>query len=104
MESKIHRICENHSQVDVPHKYQKEIDNISRNKNIILIKQIKQVKGCSIVVLDVKRYTEKYLNLLESGQFGKIEYKKLRPTGSTPGLFYGTAKLENYKVKKVLMN
>ena len=49
LKSKIHRTCENYSRTNVPYRYQKIIDNISRNKSIILIKQD---KGCGVVILD----------------------------------------------------
>ena len=39
LKSKIQRIWENHSQINVPYKFRKIIDNISRNKDVILIKQ-----------------------------------------------------------------
>ena len=39
LKSKIQRIWENHSQINVPYKFRKIIDNISMNKHVILIKQ-----------------------------------------------------------------
>ena len=39
LKSKIQRIWENHSQINVPYKFRKITDNISRNKDVILIKQ-----------------------------------------------------------------
>ena len=45
-------------------------DNISRNKNIILIKED---KGRGVVVLDRKHCVQKCLNILELGQFKKLE-------------------------------
>ena len=44
LKSKMRRTCENYSRIKVPYKYQHlitSIDNISRNKDIILIKQDK---------------------------------------------------------------
>ena len=68
LKSKLSRVCENYSQVNVPHEYRKGMDNISRNKNIFT----KQVKGRGVVILDIKHYFEKCLNLLEPGQFKKL--------------------------------
>ena len=66
LKSKIFRTCENYSRIKVPNKYQKIIDNISRNKDIILIKQD---KGRGVVILDKKDYIEKCINILDSKQF-----------------------------------
>ena len=56
LKSKIGRTCENYSRVNVPCRYQKIIDNISRNKDIILIKQ---GKGRGVVILDKKTLHQK---------------------------------------------
>ena len=50
-------------------------NNISRNKDII---PIKQDGGRGVEVLDRKYYIEKCLNILELGQFQKL--KKKNPT------------------------
>ena len=55
LKSKIGRTCENYSRIKEPYKYQKIIDNISRNKDIILVKQDKK-----------KDYIEKCINILDS--------------------------------------
>ena len=52
------------------------MDNISKNKGIILIKQ---EKGRGVVVLDRKHYLEKCLNISELGQlrnWKKIQQKR----------------------------
>ena len=51
LKSKIRRTCENYSWINVSYKYQKIIDNISRNKDIILIEQD---KACGVKILDKK--------------------------------------------------
>ena len=112
----IRRTCENYSRINVPYRYQKIIDNISRNKSIILIKQD---KGRGVVILDKKHSIEKCINILDLKQFKKLqkdprrtlqnkmqrtlqkikqyldenEYKRMYPTGSRPALFYTTAKV-----------
>ena len=53
----------NYFRINVLYKYQKVIDNISRNKDIILIKQD---KGRGVVTLDKKHYIEKCINILDS--------------------------------------
>ena len=70
LKSKIRRTSENYSRIKVPYKYQKIIDNISRNKDIILIKQD---KGRGVVILDKKDYIEKCINITDSKQFKKLK-------------------------------
>ena len=120
LKSKRRRTCENYSWIKVSYKYQKIIDNNSRNKDIIIINQD---KGYGVVILDKKDYTEKCINILDLKQFKKLkkdptktlgnkmqctlwkikqhldenEYKRMYPTGSRPGLFYTTAKV--YKLQ-----
>ena len=116
LKSKIRRTCENYSKIKIPYQQQNVINNLSNNKNIILIKQ---EKGRRIVILDKKHFIEKCFSIVESKQFQKLkkdptkilestvqrtlrkiknvlsenDYKKLDLTRSRPGLFYGTAKV-----------
>ena len=79
---------------------------------------LRQDKGRGIVIIDRNRYTNKYLNILNTKQFRKLdkdptkpteakiqralrkiknhlsnqEYMRIYPTGSAPQKFYGTAK------------
>ena len=71
LKSKIRRTCENYSRINVPYKCQKIIDNISRNKDIILIKQD---KGRGVVILD-KNMTSKNALIYEI-QNNLRSYKK----------------------------
>ena len=130
VKSKLRRTCENYSKTNVPYRYKEVIDNLSRNKNITLLQQD---KGRGVVILDRTTYVEKCLNILHTDQFRKLEkdptktlenkvqkalrtmkenltdneYKKLYPTGSRPGMFYGTAKIHkmstNDKVEKLTL-
>ena len=65
LKSKMRRTCENYSKVKVPYKFQHVIDNLSKNKNIIIIRQD---KGRGVTILDRKNYIEKYLNILDAKQ------------------------------------
>ena len=99
-------------------------------RNIVVLKQD---KGRRVVILDKIIYVEKCLSILDTNQFMKLdknptssfeskiqrtlrkiksklsteEYKKLYPTGSNAGRFYGTAKLHkiyrNDKVDKLAL-
>ena len=70
LKSKIRRTCENYSRIKDPYKYQNIIDNISRNKDIILIKQD---KGRGVAILNKKDYIEKCINILDSKQLKKLK-------------------------------
>ena len=85
---------------------------------------MRQDKGRGVTILVHKDYIEKCLNILDMKQFRKLskdptktlerkmqrvprkikchleekQYKKLYPTGSKPGLFYGTAKVHKLKI------
>ena len=94
------------------------INKLSNNSNIIFLRQN---KGRGVAVIDRKKYTEKYVAMLNTKQFCKLdkgptktikikvqravkkikdhlstsEYQMLYPRGSAPGKFYGTAKKQN---------
>ena len=70
LNSKISRTCENYSRINVPYRCQKIIDNISRNEDIILVKQD---RGRGVVILDKKHYIEKFITILDSNQFKKLQ-------------------------------
>ena len=110
-----------YSKVKILYRYQHVIDNLSKNKSIIIVRQD---KGLGVTILDRKDYIEKCLNILDTKQFRKLskdptktlernmqhvltkikchleekEYKKLYPTGSKPGSFHGTAKVHKLKI------
>ena len=120
LKTKLRNICNKYNRIHVPYKHSKFVETLSNNKNIMLLRQD---KGRGIVVINRMKYTEKCLNLLNTDSFvklnydpiktieGKIErslrkiknnltkqeYVKLYPTGSSPGKFYGTVKLQKLK-------
>ena len=120
LKTKLRSTCEKYSKIHVPYKYKKVINNLSKNENIVILKQD---KGRSVVILDRAKYTEKYMALLNTERFKRLttdptaaaerkiqnvlrktkskfseqEYKRLYPTGSAPARFYGTAKIHKLK-------
>ena len=122
LKSKVRRICENYMKIRIRYKYKIVIQNLSQNKNIVLLNQD---KGQGIVILDRTKYIEKCMNLINTDQFRELEndptkrtetklqnilrslknnqylseedYKRIYPKSSRPGLFYGTAKLHKLK-------
>ena len=121
VKTKIRNTCEKYCHVKVPYKQKKIISNLSNRKDIVILKQD---KGRGAVIIDWSNYNQKCMSLLISNQFVHIandptksleskvqwtlrkiksklsekEYKKLYPTGSYPGKFYGTAKIHKLSV------
>ena len=120
LKTKLRSTCEKYSQVNVPYKYKKVIDNLSKNKSIVILKQD---KGRGVVILDTTKYTEECMALSNTEHFKRLttdptaaterkiqkvlkkikskfseqEYKRSYPIGSAPARFYGTAKLHKLK-------
>ena len=59
---------------DVPYKYKKVIDNLSKSKNLVILKQDK--RG-GFVILD--KYTKKFMTLLNADRFKKLLQILLQP-------------------------
>ena len=120
LKTKLGSTYEKYSKINVPYKYKKVIDNLPKNKNIVILKQD---KGRGVVILDTTKYTERCMALLNTecfkrlttdstatterktqkvlrkikSKFSEQEYKRLYPTGSTPARFYSRAKIHNLK-------
>ena len=115
LKTKLRNSCEKYRKIRVPYKYKKIIDQLSRNKDLCILKQD---KGRGVVLMDRTKYTNKCLEILETNQFTKLnhdptksveekiqllrkfksrlsqkEYYQLYPTGSGAGIFYRTAKI-----------
>ena len=108
--------CEKYSCINVPYKYSKIVNDLSRNKDIVIMKQD---KGRGVVVMNRGKYFDKCLAILNTEKFVQLQkdptsflerkvqctlrnikhklptdvYAKLHPTGSSPEKFYGTAKV-----------
>ena len=65
LKTKIRRTCENYSKVKVPYKFQHVIDNLSKNKSIIIMTQDKVRR---VTILDHNDYIEMCLNILTDPQ------------------------------------
>ena len=125
LKTKLRHTCEKYSDIKVPYKYQRTIDTLHQNNSISVFKED---KGRGVVILDKNIYVDKCLSILDINQFMKLdknptssyeskiqrtlrkiksklsteEYKKLYPTGSNAGRFYGTVKVHKiYRNDKV---
>ena len=67
--TKIRRTCENYWKLKVPYKHQKIMDELSRNTDIIILRQD---KGRGVTILDRKDYTQKCASILNTSQFTKL--------------------------------
>ena len=105
-------------------KYKTVIDQFSKNNNIIIIQHD---KWHGVVILDRTKYIDKCLSMVATKQFSKLDYdptskleskvqrslrkiksklpenvyKKLYPTGSYPGKFYGNAKVHKLSTNNI---
>ena len=71
LKSKVRRICENYIKMRIPCKYKAVFQNLSQNRNIVLLNQD---KGQGIVILGRTKYIEKCINLLiNTDQFRELE-------------------------------
>ena len=116
LKSKVRRTCENYINIPSKSQYEETIKNMTRNKNIVILRQD---KGRGVVLMNKSKYIEKCLSQLNTENFSKMNedptkriekkvqdtlrdikkdigeetYKKIYPSGSNPGKFYGTAKI-----------
>ena len=116
LKSKVRRPCENYINIPSKSQYEETIKKLTRNKNVVILRQD---KGRGVVLMNKSKYIEKCLTQLETQNFAKLKedptnktekkvqgilreikddideetYKKIYPSGSNPGKFYGTAKI-----------
>ena len=116
MKSKIRRTCENYTNLPSKSNYEDTIKKLAKNKAVVILRQD---KGRGVVLMDRTKYVQKCLSQLETPNFMKLdadpthtfeknvqtalqnikkaigeeEYKKIYPSGSNPGKFYGTGKM-----------
>ena len=68
LKTKLRNTYEKYSKILVPYKYMKIIDQLSRKKDLCILKQDKR-RG--VVLMDKTKYTNKYLEIFETNQFIK---------------------------------
>ena len=54
------------SKLYVPYEYRRTVENLSKNESIVIMNQD---KGRGVVIMDKRKYTEKYLEILNTKQF-----------------------------------
>ena len=71
LKTKLRIACEKYTRIKVPHKYQQTVKKLSKNKNIVIMKQD---KGHGVVIMDKSKYQEKCLMILENDNFKMIDH------------------------------
>ena len=72
LKTKLRSTCDKYSQIYIPYKYKKIIEQLSNNCNIFIMRQD---KGRSVVTIDKSKYTTKCLELLQTNKFSKLKYE-----------------------------
>ena len=70
LKSKVRGICENYIKIRTPYKYKTVIQNLSQNRNIVLLNHD---KGQEIVILNRTKYIKKCMNLINADQFRELK-------------------------------
>ena len=70
LKTKLLHTCEKYSHVRVPCKYRTVIDNLRRNKDLVILKQD---KGKNVVLLNRTVYIEKCLSIRNTQQFQQLD-------------------------------
>ena len=71
LKTKLRNTCKKYSKIRVPYKYEEIIDQLSRNKDLCILKQD---KGRGVVLMDRTKYTNRCLEILETNQFTKLNH------------------------------
>ena len=124
IKTKLRSTCMKYHNSKTANRHKKVIARLSKNSNIIIIKQDKR---CGVVILDRTKYIDKCLSMVAIKQFSKLDYdptsilesklqrtlrkiksklpenvyKKLYSTGSYPGKFHGNAKVHKLSTNNV---
>ena len=61
----------------IRYKHRKTIENLSKRDDVIILKQD---KGRGVVLMDKNKYTEKFMLLLDTKQFKKLENHSTKET------------------------
>ena len=70
IKTKLRNACEKYSKVKVPYKHRKIVLELSKNENIVILKQD---KGRRVAVMDKHKYIGKHMSLLTIKQFKQVD-------------------------------
>ena len=99
VKTKLRNTCEKYCHVKVPYKQKKIISNLLNRTEkcmpLLSSNQFKHISNDPTKSLETK--VQQTIQKIKS-KLSEQEYKKLHPTGSCPGKFYGTAKIHKLPV------
>ena len=90
LKTKLRNTSERYSKVQVPYKYKKLIHQLSRNKDLYILKQ---GKGRAVVLMGRTKYTNKCLELLHTNQFIKLNHD---PTKVKYNVYWESSRIYYY--------
>ena len=71
LKTKLRNTSDKYSQIYIPYKYKKIIEQLSNNRNICIMRQD---KGRDVVTIDQSNYRAKCLELLQTNKFSKLKH------------------------------
>ena len=86
LKTKLRNTCEKYTQIKVPYKYQQTVKRLSKNQNVVIMKQD---KGHGVVIMDKSKYQQKCLMILEKGNFEILDHDPTKKTEEKNNEFYG---------------
>ena len=70
LKTKLRHTFDKYSPIKVPYKYCNAINNLCRNKQLVILKQD---KGRGVILLDKTRYVEKCFSIIHTNKFKKSD-------------------------------
>ena len=69
LKTKLRHIYDKYSQIKVTYKYRNVINNLRRNKQLVILKKN---KGRGVVLLDKSKYVKKCFSIINRNKFKKL--------------------------------
>ena len=70
LKTKLRHTWDKYSQIKVPYKYRNVVNNLRRNKQLVILKQD---KGRGVVLLNKTKYVEKFFSIINTNKFKKLD-------------------------------
>ena len=83
--AKFHSTCEKYTRIKVPYEYQQTVKGLSKNQNIVIMKQD---KGRGVEIMDKLKYHEKCLMIIENDNFKTLRHETTKKTEKKQNAYY----------------